>query len=117
MGKSFMNAVLAEKEMADCWSTLEKQELPSRYGCELIYERATLEQAKDPSLPSDAYLVFYEIDGNMRMDVCRGSRRVDIFDLYYDKFGAGVVKEIKWGYGRKNPKLWGYKAPESKKRK
>lgn len=117
MGKSFMNAVLAEKEMADCWSTQEKQELPSRYGCELIYERATLEQAKDSSLPSDAYLVFYEIDGNMRMDVCRGSRRVDIFDLYYDKFGPEVVKKIDWGYGRKNPKLWGYKAPESKKRK
>lgn len=106
-----------EKEMADCWTIQEKKELPSRYGCELIYENSSLEQAKDPSLPSDAYLVFYEIDGSERMDVCRGKRRVDIFDLYYDKFGPNVLKKITWGYGKKNPKLWGYKAPEPKKRK
>jgi len=112
-----MTTELMEKEMVDSWSAQEKQELPSRYGCELIYERATLDQAKDASLPSDAYLVFYEIDNNMRMDVCRGAKRADIFDLYYDKFGPGTVKQITWGYGRRNPKLWGYKTPESKKRK
>lgn len=108
-------SVTMEKEMAD-WTKQEKEELPSQYGCELIYERATLELAKDPTLPLDAYLVYYEVDGNMRMDVCRGSRRVDIFDLYYDKFGPGCLKKITWGYGKKNPKLWGYKAPEKKKR-
>ena len=38
-------------------------------------------------------------------------------DLYYDKFGAGVIQKIDWGYGRTNPKLWGYQAPQKKKRK
>jgi hypothetical protein len=108
-------SITMEKEMAD-WTKQEKESLPSQYGCELIYERATLELAKDPTLPSDAYLVYYEVDGNVRMDVCRGSRKVDIFDLYYDKFGPGSLKKICWGYGKKNPKLWGYKAPEKKKR-
>jgi hypothetical protein len=109
-----MNSTM-EKEMAD-WTKQEKESLPSQYGCELLFEKATLEQAKDTSLPNDANLVFYEVDGHMRMDVCRGSK-VKIFDLYYDKFGPGSVKKISWGYGKTNPKLWGYKAPERKKRK
>lgn len=117
MGKSFMNPAVMEKQMEDCWSSHEKQELPSKYGCELIYEKASIEQAKDISLPSDAHLVYYEINGNIRMDICRGGKQVDIFDLYYDKFGPRTVKKIIWGYGKRNPKLWGYKTPETKKRK
>jgi hypothetical protein len=37
--------------------------------------------------------------------------------MYYDKYGPGAVKKIDFGYGRTNPKLWGYKQPEKKKRK
>ena len=36
--------------------------------------------------------------------------------MYWDKFGSNL-KSIDFGNGRINPKLWGYKAPESKKRK
>jgi hypothetical protein len=50
------------------------------------------------------------------MDLCRGTR-VKIFDMYYDKFGPDVITKIDWGYGRVSPRIWGYKAPEKKKRK
>jgi len=49
-------------------------------------------------------------------DLCRSSKMSNVFDLYYDRFGSGL-KQIEMGYGRKNPKLWGYSAPEKKKRR
>ena len=106
---------VAERVM-ETWTKEERKELPSQYGCELIYERATSSQAKDTSLPSDAYIIVYRLNNETYMDVCRGTR-VKIFDLYYDKFGPGSVQKITFGYGRTNPKLWGYKTPEKKKRK
>jgi hypothetical protein len=106
---------VVEKEMAQ-WTPEEKKETSSRYGCEILFERATLAQVKDPSLPSDAYLIFYRIDNETYMDLCRG-RRVKVFDLYYDKFGPGSVQKIDFGYGRVSPRIWGYKAPDGKKKK
>ena len=106
---------VAERKMIH-WTPEEKTEISSRYGCEILFERATLDQVKDPSLPNDAYLVFYRVNNETYMDLCRG-RRVKIFDLYYDKFGPGSVQKIDFGYGRVSPRLWGYKAPEGKKKK
>ena len=94
----------------------EKKELPSQYGCEIIYEKATEFQVKDTNIPSDAYIVVYRVNNETHTDLCRGTR-VRIFDLYYDKFGPGSVQKIDFGYGRMNPKLWGYRTPEKKKRK
>ncbi len=95
----------------------EKNVLPSQYGCEILLENTTLEQTKDPSFPSDAYIVIYQVNGKTQIDLCRGTR-IRIFDLYYDKFGAGSIQKIDWGYGRVNPRLWGFKAaPKTKKRK
>jgi hypothetical protein len=95
------------------WTKEERDNLPPKYGCQLIYEDASTSQIKDRSLPSDAYQVTYEIDGKVSVDICRG-KRLDIFDLYYDKFGRGVLKTIDFGYGRVNPRLWGYKTPDKK---
>ena len=106
---------VAEKEMTQ-WTPEEKKETSSRYGCEILFERATLAQVKDPSLPSDAYLIFYRVENQTYMDLCRG-RRVKVFDLYYDKFGPGSVQKIDFGYGRVSPRVWGYKAPDGKKKK
>jgi hypothetical protein len=88
---------------------------PSSYGCEILLEKITLQQAKDPSFPTDAYLVTYISDGKEYLDLCRGGKRVNIFDLYYDRYGS--VKNISWGYGKVNPRTWGYKQPEKKKGK
>jgi len=104
-----------EKAMAE-WTPEEKNNLISNYGCELLVENATSEQIKDTSLPNDTYQVHYRVNGQNFVDLCRGTR-VRIFDLYYDKFGKGSVFKIDFGYGRVNPRVWGYKQPEKKKRK
>jgi hypothetical protein len=49
--------------------------------------------------------------------VTRAAKRVDLFDMYYDKYGPGAIQKIDFGYGRVNPKLWGYKQPEKKKKR
>lgn len=99
------------------WSDEEKKLLPPKYGCELIFDNTTLETAKDKSLPSDGYLVWYKLNNEKILDVCRGRKMADIFDLYYDKFGPDSIQKIDFGYGNRNPKLWGYKSPENKKKR
>ena len=96
--------------------TEEKTIIPSQYGCDVLLEKTSFEKAKDPSFPNDAYLIWYEVDGIKHLDLTRGTR-VRIFDMYYDKYGPGSVQKIDWGYGRVNPKLWGYKQPDNKKKK
>jgi hypothetical protein len=104
-----------EKSMAE-FGKEEKSVLPSRYGCEVLLEKTTLERVKDFSFPSDAYLIWYTIDEKQYLDLVRGAR-VRIFDMYYDKYGSSSIQKIDFGYGRTNPKLWGIKKPEKKKRK
>lgn len=99
------------------WTEDEKKSIPRQYQCEVIYDSATEDQIKDSRLPRDAYLVHYVIDGEAHIDVCRGNRRVDIFDLYYDKFGKDTVQLIDFGYGKTNPSLWNRQTSEKPKKK
>ena len=71
------------------------------------------------SFPNDAYLITYIVNGETHMDLTRCKSQVSLFDMYYDTYGAGAVQSIKVlkGYGTTNPKLWGNKKPETKKRK
>jgi hypothetical protein len=108
-------AVSMEKDMAE-YGKEEKNILPSKYGCEILLEKTTLDRAKDSSFPNDAYLIWYKVDNKECIDLTRGTR-VRIFDMYYDKYGAGAIQKIDFGYGRTNPKLWGIKQPEKKKKK
>ena len=94
----------------------ETQIIPSQYGCEILLEKTSLERAKDTSFPNDAYLIWYVVDEKQHIDLVRGTR-VRIFDMYYDKYGPGSVQKIDFGYGRTNPKLWGMKQPEKKKKR
>ena len=110
-----MTEAVQEKEMAE-WSKEEKETLIQSYGCNLIAERATPEQIKDKSLPSDTLQIKYIVGNQTFVDLCRG-KRVDVFDLYYDKFGKGALISIDWAHGTANPKTWGYKAPDSKKKR
>jgi hypothetical protein len=110
-----MTAV-AEKKMAE-QRPEDRKIVAAQYGCEIILEKTTLQQVKDPSFPSDAYLVWYTVEGKEYMDLCRTSKTVSLFDMYYDKYGPGSIRKIDFGYGRVNPKLWGYKAPEEKKKR
>ena len=54
----------------------------SQYSCQVILEKCTLEQALDRSLPTDARLIRYQVDGKDFLDVTRSAKASNIFDLY-----------------------------------
>jgi hypothetical protein len=108
-------AIKEEKGMAE-YGKEDNTVLPSKYGCEILLEKTNIERAKDSSFPNDAYLIWYLENGKEYIDLVRGTR-VRIFDMYYDKLGPGSVQKIDFGYGRTNPKLWGIKQPEKKKKR
>ena len=90
----------------------------SKYSCQVILEKCTLEQALDRSLPTDARLIHYKVDGKDYLDVTRSAKASNIFDLYFDTYGMGALQAIDYGYGTISPGQWGYKSPsKSKKRK
>ena len=88
----------------------------SDYGCQILLEKTSIEAANDKSFPTDARLIWYVVDGVEYLDLTRCGKVVKMFDMYYDKFGKGL-KNIEYGEGRHNPKLWGVKAPQTKKKK
>ena len=94
-----------------------KPEDPSSYGCQILQEKTTLEKANDKSLPTDAKLIWYVVNGIEYIDLTRCGKVVKLFDMYYDKYGKDAVKKIEFGYGTINPKMWGYEAPKTKKKK
>lgn len=91
--------------------------LPQNYGCEILLEKTTIDQVKDPNFPNNAYLIWYVDDGNEYLDLTKCIKMSTLFDMYYDKYGPGSVQKIDWGYGRVNPKLWGYSKPEKKSKR
>lgn len=100
----------------EIWTESEKELSKSKYGCEIIKQKCSLQDAKDSSLPLDAYLVTYTVDGKLYYDITRTTKQVSLFDMYWDKF-RGDFKSFRWADGKVNPKLWGYKSPDKKKRK
>jgi len=90
---------------------------PKEYGCEILLEKTTLEDTKDKSFPTDARIVTYIFEGKTYIDLTRCRKVVNLFDMYYDKYGPGALQSIDFGYGTVNPKMWGYKPPEKKKKR
>lgn len=113
-----MTAAVQEQEtqMAD-FGADKPQINPSDYCCQILQEKTTLEAANDKSLPNDARLIYYIVDGVQYIDLTRCKKTVQLFDMYYDKYGPGAVQKIEFGFGTVNPKLWGYKKPDDKKKK
>ena len=109
-------SVDTEKDMAE-YGKEERTILPGSYGCDILLQDTTLDKVKDPSFPNDAYLIWYVVKGETHIDLTRSGKRSDLFDFYYDMYGPGAVQKIDFGYGRTNPKLWGYKQPEKKKKR
>ena len=114
--------VEAEKELKEkpqkpksVWSAEERKLIPS-YGCQLLVEAADKEQLEDRKLPTDTMIITYKSENKLIKDLVRGPR-VNIFDLYFGKFGKDSVQSIDYGKGTINPAHWGYKAPERKKRR
>ena len=90
---------------------------PSDYWCEIILEKTTKEKAEDKSLPTDAFNVTYVVEGETRLDVTRSEKMMNIFDMYYDRYGKDAVQKIDYGAGAVRPNLWGLKATPPKKGK
>ena len=107
--------VKTEKQVAEEQQEDDKMR-PEEYSCQILLDKTSLEKANDKSFPTDAYLVWYNVDGNELLDVTRSSKQVIIFDMYYDKYGKNL-KRIEYGFGAVNPTQWGYKPPEKKKRR
>jgi len=106
-----------EKKVAEEAKKPEKKFDTSVYSCEIILEKTTKEKADDRQLPTDAFNVFYIVDGKEHLDVTRSEKMVNVFDMYYDRYGKGAVQRIDYGHGTIRPNLWGVKAPEKKKRR
>lgn len=107
---------VSDKDSNYIWNAQEIKELKSRYGCEILKHNCTLQETKDYTVPTDAYIVEYIVDGEICYDLTRCGKRVNLFDMYYDKIG-NTIRSIRWGYGKINPRNWGYSVPEKKKRK
>ena len=90
---------------------------PADYWCEIILEKTTKEKAEDKSLPTDAFNVTYVVEGETRLDVTRSEKMMNVFDMYYDRYGKDAVQKIDYGAGAVRPNLWGVKATPPKKGK
>jgi hypothetical protein len=102
-----------KKEMV--WSKEEKDNLKSKYGSEIIVENGSLEDVNTKQAPTDAYIIQYVHDDQVRYDLTRGTK-IKLFDMYWDKFKGGI-KSIAYGNGSIKPNLWGYQSPKSSKKK
>lgn len=112
-----MTVVVEESQKMADKKGKENQILPHDYGCQILLENTTLEAAKDSSFPTDAYLVWYLLEGKQCLDLTRCNRKTSLFDMYYDKYGRESIQRIDFGYGKVNPRTWGMKKPEKKKKK
>ena len=97
--------------------TEESKFKPSDYWCEIVLEKTTQEKALDRTLPTDAFNVTYVVEGQTYLDVTRSEKMVNVFDMYYDRYGKGSVQKIDYGHGTIRPNLWGAKPPQKKKRR
>ena len=82
----------------------------------ILHQNCDPEVANDRTLPYNAYLVTYEIDGALAYDLVIPDKQVEIFDYYWDRYREGL-KGWKQSEGRVNPKLWGNKPKEEKKKR
>ena len=82
----------------------------------ILHQNCDPQVANDRELPYNAYLVTYEIDGAIAYDLVIPDKQVEIFDYYWDRYREGL-KGWKQSEGRVNPKLWGNKPKEEKKRR
>lgn len=69
--------------------------------------------AQDKSLPCTAYLVEYTLDGLTKFDIVISSKRVYIFDHYWDNYRKDFIS-MNQTAGVVNPRLWVDKNKEKK---
>ena len=110
-----METTTDKKENVDFWTVEEKKSSREKYNCEILVSNGSHEEVMATTFPNDAFIITYNIDNNNCFDLTRGTK-TNIFDMYYDKFKQGL-KDIDYGRGTINPKLWGYQTPKQSKKK
>tara|TARA_Y100000289_G_scaffold18574_1_gene17827 strand:- start:1965 stop:2249 length:285 start_codon:yes stop_codon:yes gene_type:complete len=84
---------------------------------QLVAENVDPNNFDDSELPTDVHLIMFTKEGKQVCDAVRAYCMTDIFDDYYDKLkGSGVISDIKSGYGRIKPKLFGKIKPTEEKK-
>ena len=71
----------------------------------VLYEDCDPSKAEDKSLPNTAYIVTYYENGQKKYDIAVCSKKVDLFDHYWDKYSKDFLR-FDQTEGRANPKLW-----------
>jgi hypothetical protein len=105
-----------DRSIDTVWTKQEKEDI-KKTGVKILHEKCDKLLAESKQLPLDSYLVTYEVNGVTLYDIVQCSAKVKIFDAYYDKFGAGALKSMKWTDGTVNPKLYGATKPEQPKKR
>ena len=82
----------------------------------ILFEKCEKKKAEDKSLPYTAYLVTYKVDGVETYDIATCGKTTDLFDHYYDTYKENFIR-FDQAQGRISPKLYGYKSPETSKKK
>ena len=102
-------------EKKTIWTTEERSNLQTLYGCDILVENGSLDDVRTQKAPTDSYIIQYMHEDKVHYDLTRGTK-TNLFDMYWDKFKSGL-KNIDYGNGTIQPKLWGYKAPQQQKKK
>ena len=104
-----------EEKKVTIWTKEDKDNLKSKYGTEILVEDGSYEDVTITQAPTDAYIIKYVHDDQVRYDLTRGTK-IKLFDMYWDKFKGGI-KSIEYGKGSIKPNLWGYQSPKPPKKK
>lgn len=81
----------------------------------IIHENCDKDLANDTTLPNNAYVIHYRVGGVDCYDIAQGSKTVELFDHYYDKYKENFVTMYQ-AEGRVSPKLWGNEVKSKKKK-
>lgn len=71
----------------------------------ILHEDCDPKLGDDRTLPYTTYLVYYNLDGQVKTDLVMCKKEVDIFDHYWDHYHHEFIKFVKTE-GRSNPRLW-----------
>lgn len=82
----------------------------------LIHQDCDPTLASDKGLPTNSYLVKYNVEGTLTHDIVMANKAVDIFDEYYDKYKKDFLR-FDQTEGRLRPNLYGFKPKNEEKKK
>ena len=73
----------------------------------ILFKDCDPSQSKDTELPTNSFLIEYLQGETTHFDIVMSSKKVDIFDHYWDKYKKDLLN-ITQTEGRINPKLYRY---------